>query len=326
MKKKRTPKHQRKTVAGWLAYVAMLGAIQTLGRLRGPARMRLAGGIGRLMARALPIRRRVILENLTRAFPDWSGDRRRELLPHIYQHMVASALETLALPRMSREDLDAAIIKPIEGWERMEGLRQAERGFIVVTAHLGNFEWSGAYMGSIERKLATIAKPMHNPWMEEHQARERERRGNKLFSTRRGAHRIVAHLKAGGMLVILADQNARRVGIHVPFFGHPASTFEGPALMAYRLDLPILPVWSYRTQEGRIRWKIDEPIMPDRTAGRDAEVERLTRLHVERLEEAIHEDPAQYWWFHQRWKTPPGGRAKKGKKKKKRAEPEGASS
>ena len=46
-------------------------------------------------------------------------------------------------------------------------------------------------------------------------------------------------LRSGAFLGMLPDQDARKVGIHVPFFGRPASTHTGPARLAYRARVPI---------------------------------------------------------------------------------------
>ncbi|MDH3238185.1 MAG: hypothetical protein OEM47_06645 [Deltaproteobacteria bacterium] len=45
----------------------------------------------------------------------------------------------------------------------------------------------------------------------------------------------------------------------------------------------------------------------DPEAPREEEVVRLTRRCNEELEKAIREDPAQWLWFHRRWKTRPPG-------------------
>ena len=64
-------------------------------------------------------------------------------------------------------------------------------------------------------------------------------------------------------------------------------------------------MWLYRTPEGGFRCVVDEPIRPDAGAEAEEDIRRITRLHVAALERAILVDPAQYLWFHRRWKTRP---------------------
>lgn len=37
----------------------------------------------------------------------------------------------------------------------------------------------------------------------------------------------------------------------------------------------------------------------------------LTMWYNQRLEQAIRQDPEQYWWVHRRWRTPPASRVRK---------------
>ncbi len=54
------------------------------------------------------------------------------------------------------------------------------------------------------------------------------------------------------MVGILLDQNATRAeGVFVPFFGSPASTSKGLALLALRTGAPVVPVFLRREPDGR---------------------------------------------------------------------------
>jgi KDO2-lipid IV(A) lauroyltransferase len=219
---------------------------------------------------------------------------------------MAFMLEMTAMGRASIERIGQAIEYEPGARERLEAMRRTGKGCILVTAHIGNLEWVGAQLVADGLDLGVVSKPLHNPFLQRHFLAQRERWGIKVFLTRKGALPTVRHLRKGGALALIADQDARSAGIFVPFFGRAASTFAGPAALAIQTGLPIVPGWAYRTPEGKMRVRIDEPIRPDPDApDRQKEIERLTRLHVAALEEAIDVDPGQYWWVHRRWKTRP---------------------
>jgi KDO2-lipid IV(A) lauroyltransferase len=117
----------------------------------------------------------------------------------------------------------------------------------------------------------------------------------------------VRALRAGSLLGMLPDQDARRAGVHVPFFGRPASTHAGPARMALAAGVPIFVGVAEREGKGRFRARLLRVLHPDSARDRDAEVLRLTAELTLALEEAIRERPDHWYWIHRRWKTPPSG-------------------
>ena len=104
---------------------------------------------------------------------------------------------------------------------------------------------------------------------------------------------------------MLPDQDARKVGIHVPFFGRPASTHTGPARLAYRARVPIGIGLMEREPGARFRSRLVAVLEPDPGAEESREVERLTRAINENIEAGVRRRPDHWYWLHRRWKTPP---------------------
>jgi len=306
---KKKKKKKRRALAHYAEYAFLRLVVFTCGGLSARWRMRLARMLGWTAAHFVPFRRRRALENLRIAFPDWEESDRSKLLPMIYAHQIAFGLEMAALSRLAPEEVGSNVVVPIRNGEVLEELRRSGKGFMIVCGHMGNWEWLAAYLVAAGYSLGGVAKPLHNPLTQRFVGSLRSRFGIRVFSTRGIQREMIRHLKAGGMLGLASDQDARRKGIFVPFFGREASTPIGAAWLAQRLGLPLLPIWVYRTPEGRFILECDEPIEADPSLPADAEIERLTRYHVEGLERAIRKDPAQYLWFHRRWKTRPKAEA-----------------
>ena len=109
------------------------------------------------------------------------------------------------------------------------------------------------------------------------------------------------------ILVILADQDARKNGVFVPFFGRPASTVRSPALMALKYGSAIIPLHVYRAGRHEHRVVATEPIEIPQGLDREEAILKITADVTARLESFIRATPEQWMWLHARWKTKPEG-------------------
>jgi KDO2-lipid IV(A) lauroyltransferase len=123
---------------------------------------------------------------------------------------------------------------------------------------------------------------------------------------------MIRCFKQGRVLGLLIDQDTRVQGVFVPFFGREAWTPRGAADLALRFKVPVLVGWTRRRGpapgDGH-EVAIEEIPYEADPADREAEVLRLTAGCTARLEEAIRQNPAEWVWMHERWKTRPGSDA-----------------
>jgi len=284
-----------------LEWMMLVLAREMLGLL--PWRVAIAiGAAAGEIAYRLGIRRRRVLANLSQAFPEWNARERRRLARSVYHNVGRTMIEGLLLARLSPDKVNQ-LVEGVEGFGFAEQVLATRRPFIVLTGHLGNWELMGAYFASQGYRLKVFAKPLHNPLVEATLLSARRSLGLDMIYTGSGLKPALRHLQDGGILVFLADQDARRAGIAVSFFGVPASTVLGPAVFAHLARAPILPVFAVRVGSIHHRFLIFPPIEPLPGEKREVAVERLTHAHVGVLEQVVRRYPEQYFWFHRRWKT-----------------------
>lgn len=279
--------------------------VAIFGRFRPYTRMRIARALGRLASVLLPIRRGLIREQLAVALPELGPAERDRMIPAIYANLFAFGQEVMAMRSLSQEALAGMIEIGPELARKIERIKSEKKGVILTSGHMGNWEYAGSALRLHGLSITAAAKPMHNPWSERFIREARERFGMKIVSTRGSMAPLVRTLRSGGMVGLMADQDARSGGVFVDFFGRKASTAMGPAWLAWRLGVSILPVYGFRLPDGRLRYEAGEEITPQPDAPESEEVLRMTAAHVKALEEAIRLDPTQYFWFHRRWKTRP---------------------
>jgi KDO2-lipid IV(A) lauroyltransferase len=259
--------------------------------------------IGRTIQR-LGIRRDVVEENLRIAFPDASGEWIQATERAAYEHL---GREVTAMLRLSKLDAKGVIERTTTvGWEEMEEARSLGRGVILVTGHYGNWEIAAAAVAARGVPIAAIVRRQGNRLVDERLQQLRRNLGVETIYQGQAPSRVPRVLRANGVVGIVGDQDARKSGIFVPFFGRPASTHRGPALFALRLDAPVFSCLAHRLPGEEVRYEVrGERVNFERTGEVDADVRALTAELALRLERAVRAHPEQYFWFHKRWKSRP---------------------
>jgi KDO2-lipid IV(A) lauroyltransferase len=214
-----------------------------------------------------------------------------------------SFFEFLALPAHSAGSLLARVT--FEGFEPVFEWAREGKGAVMLTAHYGNWELLGGAVGSVTGNVKYLLPAQTNPWADAYLNDVRRRVGVEPLLIGYGMREGLRALRAGAFLGMLPDQDARGAGIHVSFFGRPASTHTGPARLAVRVGCPICVATIERAGPGRFRARVRRILSPHLDEPEGAEVERLTRLVTEEIEAAIRERPDHWYWLHRRWKTPP---------------------
>jgi KDO2-lipid IV(A) lauroyltransferase len=142
---------------------------------------------------------------------------------------------------------------------------------------------------------------VHNPAVDRLLQDRRRELGLVPLPRDGGARPLLRHLGAGGVAAVLLDQNVAARTEVVPFFGRPAPTPAGLAVLALRRGIPVLPVALARDgRGGHLVRHLAPLVVPAGPAG-DEEVRAfLTRCNA-RLERLIRRNPAEWVWFHDRW-------------------------
>jgi Kdo2-lipid IVA lauroyltransferase/acyltransferase len=259
--------------------------------------------IGELVRSPLGIRREVVEENLRRAFPEaddaWIGRTTKEAYRHLGREVVAM----LRLSSLDRDGVNATVEIPDEDWAAVQEALAEGRGAIFATGHYGNWEMAAAAVAARGVPIEAIVKRQSNPLVNARIESARRALGVETVDMGEAPRKVPRALLSGKAVGIVADQDARHSGVWVPFFGVPASTHRGPALFALRLGAPLFAAATRRLPDGRYRLT-GKRVEVQRTESLEADVERVTADLSLRLEEEIRKDPAQYFWFHKRWKTP----------------------
>jgi len=295
-----------RTAKDWLLYVSgrlVLSFLQALPWSAGRAGGRLLGDLGYAFDRRS--RKKESLENLRRAFPSMSEREAWRTLRGVYRHLGESIVNGLNVLRFAGHRLPEDLFETV-GFERLRQVSD-RGGAILVTGHFGHWEVLGTALPLMGFPVWSMERKSRNRFVQRYVRRLREKTGQKMLAKRGVLRRIARLVKEGQNVAMLIDQDARRDGVFVDFFGRPASTTAAPARLATYTGCPV--VFGYaRAIRGsnRFRLVVRDVVFPRPGADREAEVHRITQELTRSLEATIRQAPEEWLWIHRRWKTFPG--------------------
>ena len=283
----------------------MAGLLWTLGRL--PRRWAIRCGIllAIFLAGVLPRLRWVGADNLALAFPSLSKRERQRLLWGCIRNLGRLLGEFSQFPKLHPGNIGEIV--EYEGFEHFAAAHAQGRGVIFLTGHLGAWELS-AYAHALHGyPLNILVRPIDNPLVDRLITRQRTASGNRVLSKHRDLRRLMAFLRRGETVGILADVHVQpQHGIFCPFFGRPACTSPLVARLARRTGAAVIPgylVWD--AWRGRHRLVFEPPVPLVQTADEAFDIRENTLRLTRCWESIVRRYPDQWLWIHRRWKSQP---------------------
>ncbi len=309
----------RRQAAHFIVYMLVRVLVAIIQAVPLSAFDRVAGFLATVFTRVIPVRRKVVDDNLRTAFPELSDAQRRTIAWQMWRHLLLMIAEIAQTPRKVHET----------NWrDHSHIVRQEEfvrtllsgRPLVLISGHFGNFELGGYLMGLFGFPTYTVARELDNPYLDRWVNDFRGRTGQYMLPKKGSGDEIQRLLARGGILTLLGDQHAGQKQCWVDFFGRPASTHKAVALFSLANEAPTMVSYA-RRRGGPLHYEVGpaaicDPRDPNFSLG---SVPSLAQWYTAHLEQLVRQSPGQYWWLHRRWKGEPGARKKPGSKRQRDA-------
>ena len=252
---------------------------------------------GRLVFYLSKKRREIALSNLALAFPDLTPQQRSTLAKKNFEHFGKMLGDFFKSEHQTKEELDQSI--KVFGVEHLKSALSLNKGCLMITGHIGNWERSSAWLSSHDYPLSVVAQKLNHPKLNEMVCRLREKNGTRVILRGNSIRAILEGLKNKELIGLLPDQSSDE--IFLPFFGKPCGSTLGPGVIASRTKAPVVPCWCIWKAAGQYHLIFEPALEPE--ADEAIKGEEITRLIHAALEQKIREYPDQWLWFHDRWKS-----------------------
>jgi Kdo2-lipid IVA lauroyltransferase/acyltransferase len=246
--------------------------------------------------------RMITLYNLKCAFPDMDLKELKVIAKGAYRNLAIVAAEFFDIPYLDSENIKSMV--EIEGLEHYQRACEKNKGVLTFGAHFGNWELGAVAVSLYIKPMVVIYRPLDSPILDELVKYVRSSTGNIPLATAHAMRPMIRSLRKNEMIGLLVDQNvAWQEGVFVDFFGRPACTTDGLALLARHTESAVIPSYLLRLDNGRYRLVFEKELELVHTGDRSSDAKINTQMITKKIEDVIRRYPDQWLWLHQRWKT-----------------------
>jgi len=276
---------------------------QLLPRLSHRSRRWIATILGTLLYFVIPYRKKIVLVNLAKAFPEKTLAWRKRIARKSYIHIARVYFDIFSTYQVNNHRFQKMIHRADS--IALDDAIQQNKGVVIISFHLGNWELIADWLARKQHTVAAIAARLANPLTDRLITEVRTKNGLKILPKgRRHTIKTFRFLKKDQLLYMLADQNAGKRGAWVRFFDHWSASFRGPMLFALRKKCPVLLASCLMDTKGRYEVRFDTFKMETPAGMSENEmIDFLIQSYTRYFEDLIRRKPEQYYWIHRRWKS-----------------------
>ena len=288
------PKYWAGLLAFTLAWVVArlpLAAQRSLSRL-----------LGWLMLHLSAKHKKIVDINLRLCFPQKTEEERQQI---IRENAIMTGFGVIETCATWFSNLSSRLkVTEVVGRKYLDEALEKDKGVILLGFHMTSLE-VGANLLANHYPLVGMYKPDRNPLIEFMMCQGRLRHIHGLVK-QNDVRSMVKALKSNQIIWYAADQDYGRnkAAVFAPFFGIPASTITATTKFARLSGATVLPFTQKRINGGKsYHLEIHPPL--ENFPGEN-EVADATQINAF-LESYLRDNPADYIWVHQRFRTRPEG-------------------
>lgn len=252
-----------------------------------------------VLAYVVRYRRRVIVQNLSTAFPEKTARDINKLTRGFYRNLTDLIVETIKLPALSADELLRRV--RFQNPELISSRIAAGQPVIILASHQSNWEWLPASAQLNGIIADSVYKQLSSPFFENLMREIRSTFGVNPIPMHRLLRDVAVRRHVPRAIALVADQipASPEVAYWLPFLNHETAFYPGPEKLARSLQLPVFYVEMVRVRRGYYDVTLHTLAEPPYN---DLPDEAILTRYRDRLERTIQATPSDWLWSHKRWK------------------------
>ncbi len=246
--------------------------------------------------------RRIVRRNLQFIYPEWTLDHIKETSARIFQNIGITITEICQITCFSKDEISQKV--KIKGEEHLLYAIKRNKGVILISAHLGNWEMVAPFLSvHFGARASMVGRQLRVRIVHRLILRLRTRFGATVIDKEDGMPKMMRAMRQGKILGIMLDQGTKsKMSIKLNFFNRAVTATPAAALLAIRCKSPVIPIFCIRGTNGKFTIIIESPLSLQRTRDLKVDLKTNTQIMLDAIEKAIRVYPEQWFWVHKRWK------------------------
>lgn len=247
---------------------------------------------------------KLAINNINQALPKLTYNQKRDIIDQMWQNLGRIIGEFYHIWRLNLQQIYNIVSIDTKSKENIELLKKENKGGIIVSGHIGNWEVGPKALLNSGLKINILYRPLNNPYIENLTTKLRKKHGVKMIpKSNKGNKQIIQALKNNEYVVILADQKITQ-GHPIKFFHDLATTSTFIAKIAMRYNISVTMARVIRKNKYQFSLEINEPIIYSNIAKekKGLDIIKFSAIINQTLEKWISQYPSQWFWVHDRWK------------------------
>ncbi len=265
----------------------------------------ISGGLGRIAWLFSTKSRKQAFTHLSMAYPEKSPKEIRRMVWEMFIMIGKNGGDVMRATSVRNLD-DFYKFVEVTGDEHAQAVMKKGKGLIFLPSHLGAFELMVTYVSLRGYNPMVIGTPLKDERLNELMVNYRNAHGAIPVERGKETMRLIKGLLKGGSTAVLIDQDTKVKSRFVNFYGMPAATPIGAAVLALKTGAGVVPAHIYLGEDGKQHMHLLPEIPLVKTGDEEHDLIANTQNYTASIEKAIREHPTQWVWFHERWKTKPG--------------------
>lgn len=243
-------------------------------------------------------RKLIVIQNLSRAFPDKKYDEVRDVAKSFYASFTSYFAEIIKSLSVSSNELDGKLI--LINSELIEENIQKGKDVIVCLGHCGNWEILNILPNKLACDMYAVYKPLQSPIFNRLMIKLRSRFGMKLIQDQSVTRHILTNKSSHSVYLFLADQCPRikEEKYRFDLLNQATYHFSGMEKLARITQSAV--VYLHIKQISKGRYAIICKSFCEEAGVTDLGF--ITKKFVDLLNENIQEEPYGWLWSHKRFK------------------------
>lgn len=252
-----------------------------------------------LLISVVPYRKKVILSNIKRSFPDRSHKQHRKLMRQFYRHLTDLLAEGVKNLSISKKELKKRFV--VKNPEVMQTLFDQKKNVLLVSGHYNNWEWliTAQHM-FFPHQAYGIGMPLSSQFWHTKVNARRERFGMRVIHAKNYKEKLLQNPDELKAVLVLSDQSPGNSlkSYWMDFLNQQTAVLFGTEMMANDLNYAVVYFSTRKVKRGYYEMELRLISAEPRTL----KWGEITEAHTKALEKDIRKNPAQWLWSHRRWK------------------------